>query len=194
MQHVVLASGRYRKRKPLLWIHFNAFILGALYTEMLTYDVLGVEKTMYFNASIIGGQHFHFGGATASLKHYDVFQCFHDWGSTLPVWGRHSKPETLTYDVLYAKQDDGCISALLFLGALVNTRIGAGGRWCPSKVGRFCPSNPYSTLEKRRQDSCETPDVTCVTFTHYPRWTRFTWLFRTDIYKHGELELMRFDE
>ena len=57
----------------------------------------------------------------------------------------------------------------------------AGGRLCPSKVGRFCPSNPYSTLEKRRQDSCETSDVTCVTYTLYPRWTRFTWLFRTDI-------------
>ena len=55
------------------------------------------------------------------------------------------------------------------------------GRLCPSKVGRFCPSNPYSTLEKRRQDSCETSNVTCVTYTHYPRWTRFTWFFRTDI-------------
>ena len=40
----------------------------------------------------------------------------------------------------------------------------AVGCLCPLKVGRLCPSKvgPYSTLEKRRQDSCETSDVTCV--------------------------------
>ena len=51
--------------------------------------------------SMIGGtcQHFHFGGATASLKNWHM--TFHDWGhlSTLPFWGRYSKPEKLTYDV-----------------------------------------------------------------------------------------------
>ena len=51
---------------------------------MLTYDVLYV----------------------INVEQGDVFQCFHDWGSTLPFGGRCSKPETLTNDVLYVEQDD----------------------------------------------------------------------------------------
>ena len=44
-------------------------------------------------------QHFCFGGATASLK--NLHKTFHDCKrlSTLPFWGRYSKPEKLTYHV-----------------------------------------------------------------------------------------------
>ena len=43
-------------------------------------------------------QHFHFGGATASLKnwHLRIQHCKHL--STLPFWGRYGKPEKLTFN------------------------------------------------------------------------------------------------
>ena len=61
-------------------------------------------------------------GPFCRLRHAaksDAFQPFYFSGhlSTLPFWGRYSKPETLTYDVLYAKQDDA-FQPFYFLGHL----------------------------------------------------------------------------
>ena len=117
---------------------------------------------MYFNASMIGGKHFHFGGPTASLKHWHktrrcmsmlpwlgAFVNTSIWGalqqawnidiwrsrcrtrrciSTLPWLGalvnsfclwRYSKPEVLTYDVLDVRKDD---AFQRWLGAFVDAR------------------------------------------------------------------------
>ena len=83
--------------------------------EKLTYDVPWLQAIV--NTSILGAlqqawkidiwrsmiastcQHFHFGGSTASLKNWHM--TFHDCKhlSTLPFWGRYSKPEKLTNDV-----------------------------------------------------------------------------------------------
>ena len=66
---------------------------------------------MHFNASMQALVNTSFLGALQQAWKF-WHMTFHDWGhlSTLPFWGRYSKPENLTYDVPW-------------LGALVNTSI-----------------------------------------------------------------------
>ena len=96
-------------------------------TTTVVLAVLYVEDDNAFQCFHAGTcQHFLFGGATASLKIWHM--TFHDWGhlSTLPFWGRYSKPEKLTYDVPW-------------LGALVNTSIWGGY----SKPEKLTYDNPW---------------------------------------------------
>ena len=79
------------------------------------------EKIDIWRSMIAGAcQRFHFGGATASLKNWHMK--FHDCRhlSTVPFWGRYSKPENWTYDVI---KPEKLTYDVPWLQALVNTSV-----------------------------------------------------------------------